>query len=248
MLTLASDAGIGQWDGGAVRRLVEIQRQVLGYRRERLDTTTGFSAAARHLLARVDAEHARVGLASPSTVHTSAADDGGLACSLTASAGYGSGVMPPGTGLWLNNCLGELELNGAGYHAWSPGQRLPSNMAPSVACRPDGTRLAIGSPGADRITTAILQTLVNFVVLGMPLTEAVDHPRLHLERGGGTWRVAYERGLPMEAVDLPTRAFEPPAMFFGGVTAALHRPGRGFTVAGDVRRRSGTRVAAAPPG
>ena len=94
-------------------------------------------------------------LASPSTIHTSAVDTDGLACSITTSAGYGAGVMIPGTGMWLNNSLGELELQPHGLARFGPGDRLPSNMAPTVARRTDGKVMAIGSPGADRITTAI---------------------------------------------------------------------------------------------
>ena len=66
--------------------------------------------------------------------------------------------MPPGTGLWLNNCLGELELNRDGLDAGPPGRRLPSNMAPGCA-RSASAVLAMGSPGADRITTALHQFL-----------------------------------------------------------------------------------------
>ena len=88
-------------------------------------------------------------------------DTGGLACSISLSSGYGSGAVPGGTGLWMNNCLGEMELNRQGFHAMPPGTRLASNMAPTIARRQDGAALAIGSPGADRITSAILMTLLN---------------------------------------------------------------------------------------
>ena len=56
-----------------------------------------------------------------------------------------------------------------------------SNMAPTVARRRDGAVLSVGSPGASRITTAIAQVLVNFIHLGMSLSDAVAHPRLHVE-------------------------------------------------------------------
>ena len=102
---------------------------------------------------------------SASTVHTSAVDDNGIACAITASSGYGSGEMPAGTGLWLNNCLGELELNRRGLDAGPPGQRLPSNMAPTIARR-EGAVLAAGSPGADRITTALHQFFINTLAAG----------------------------------------------------------------------------------
>jgi len=71
--------------------------------------------------------------------------------------------MPESTGLWLNNCLGEIELNRRGLDAGPVGSRLPSNMAPSVA-RSDDAVLAVGSPGADRITTALQQFLINYLL------------------------------------------------------------------------------------
>ena len=92
----------------------------------------------------------------------SATDSDGVACSVTVSSGYGAGMIAEGTGIWLNNCLGEQELNPAGLHARPPGSRLLSNMAPTVGRHDDGSTLAIGSPGADRITTAITQVLAGF--------------------------------------------------------------------------------------
>jgi len=102
---------------------------------------------------------------SPSTVHTSAVDDTGLACSITVSAGYGSGAVIPGYGFGLNNSLGELELTTEGLHALPTGQRLLSNMAPTVGRSNDGEVLAIGSPGADRITSAIATVLLALLLL-----------------------------------------------------------------------------------
>ena len=83
--------------------------------------------------------------------------------------------MPDNTGLWLNNSLGEIELNRRGLDAGPVGSRLPSNMAPCVA-RSDGSVLAVGSPGADRITTALQQFLINYLQFGMPLEDAIAHP------------------------------------------------------------------------
>ena len=123
---------------------------------------------------------------APSTAHVSVVDAEGFACSVTASSGYGAGVSIPGTGVWLNNCLGEHELNRAGLHTLAPGERLASNMAPSVARRPDGAVLAIGSPGADRITTALAQVLASFAHGGYDLQQAIDRPRVHLSRAPPT--------------------------------------------------------------
>jgi gamma-glutamyltranspeptidase/glutathione hydrolase len=220
-----------------------VQRAVLGYRRGRLDLSEQISEDAARLLKLAQAGNLSGIIEAGSTCHTSAVDASGLTCAITMSAGYGAGDMPPDTGIWLNNCVGELELNKRGLDVGPPGVRLPSNMAPTVARNAAGAVMAIGSPGADRITTAILQTLVNYLVLKMPLAEAIAHPRLHVELGAELGpdghRVAYESGLPVDDLGVPCREFESLSMYFGGVGAALWSPEPGFTVAADPRRQGG---------
>ncbi len=155
------------------------------------------------------------------------------------SSGYGAGVMPPGTGIWMNNCLGEIELNRKGLNAGPPGMRLASNMAPTTGRHSDGRVLAIGSPGADRITSALLCTLNNFMCDGQSLEDSIAMPRLHLEINDGDPRIAYERGLDLSGVTLPLREFAEPSMFFGGVGAALYEPGHDLIAAADPRRSGG---------
>lgn len=181
------------------------------------------------------------GQRSSSTVHVSALGSDGLACAITASSGYGSGVLVPGAGIWLNNCLGEIELNPRGFHALPPGERMTSNMSPSVARAPDGAALALGSPGAERITTALLQVMLNFMRLGMTLEEALAAPRLHVERVPGGWQAAAEPGLPLDSVRLPCRVFDELSMFFGGAGAVL-RQSDGMLVAAADPRRQGAAV------
>ncbi len=237
MLLSIRDIGADGWTPEAVARLVDAQLAVTDFRHRRLDHSTSMAADIRQLL-----ESVRAGtpLTSQETVHTSVVDDSGCGCAITLSAGYGSGAIPPGTGCWLNNSLGELELSPGGLKVVAPGTRLTSNMAPTVARKPDGTVLAAGSPGADRITTAMLQALVNFVHFGMSLEESVAHPRVHVETTPDGYRVACEPGMPMDKVTLPTRHFDSLSMFFGGVSAAEWSPARGFEVASDPRRKGGT--------
>lgn len=243
MLTLLAGEVGADWGPADVERVVRVQAAVLGWRVAHLDLADDRVAAAGELLALARADGFRAALQSPSTVHISATDGDGQACAITASAGYGSGVMPPGTGLWLNNCLGEHELNRRGLHAWEPGDRLPSNMAPTVARAGTGASLAVGSPGADRITTAILQTLLRFTA-GAELVDAIAAPRVHVRHAadGAVLEVGHEEDLPMPALRLPTADYHPHAMFFGGVTATLrHADGR-LEAAADPRRGGGTVV------
>lgn len=232
-----------EWDDAMISRMLGIQDVVLARRVTDLDVADDREAAGRALLEQVAAHDFDVGMGSPSTLHVSVADDAGGACAITTSAGYGSGAMPPGTGLWLNNCLGEVELNPRGLHAWEPGERLPSNMAPCVAMGPDGRRIAIGSPGADRITTALLQVLARLFA-GVGLQGAIDAPRLHVRHvGDGTIRdVVHEEDLDITATWEGAReVMHATSMFFGGVAAAMHADD-GMVAAGDPRRPGGTHV------
>jgi len=240
ILLLVEGHAFTAWTGEEVRRLAAVQHSVLDYRSRRLDAARDREAAVSALL-----DGARLGdhrhlLDSPSTIHTSVVDTDGLACAITASAGYGSGVMIPGTGMWLNNSLGELELQPGGLGALDPGARLVSNMAPTVARRPGGAILAIGSPGAGRITTAISQVLLNFIHLGMSLSEAVEYPRLHVEMFDGEPTIAHEPGLPVEGFDdMAVRRFPDLSMYFGGVGVAMFDPVTGLYQVADSRRTLG---------
>ncbi len=232
------------WGPAQIAALARIQAAVLGYRREHLDWSQALAADVDGMLTDcVQGEFLKGWRGSASTVHTSAVDNGGLGCAITMSSGYGAGVMPPGTGLWLNNSLGEIELNRRGFDVGAPGTILPSNMAPTVARCRDGTTLAVGSPGADRITTALAQFLVNHLHLGMDLQQAVDHPRVHAEFVDDRFRLACEPGVPTAEVDIPTRHFEELSMFFGGVAAASWHPERGFATGADPRRAGSQRLA-----
>jgi len=240
MLQLMNKEPIRQWDPESLSYLVDVQRAVLGYRRKSLDVSDHIDDDAARLLELAISSDPATILESGSTCHTSTVDATGLACAITVSAGYGAGDMPPGSGIWLNNCVGELELNKRGLDVGPPGTRLPSNMAPTAAINSNGEILAIGSPGADRITTAILQTLINHFQLGMPISDAIDHPRCHVEFSADGYRVAYETGLPIDVLPVPSHKFATKSMYFGGVGAAAFSPDAGLTAAADSRRSGGT--------
>ncbi|MDJ0705501.1 MAG: gamma-glutamyltransferase [Leptolyngbyaceae cyanobacterium MO_188.B28] len=240
MLLLLDQQPFPDWNAATVERLVEIQQAVLDYRRRQLDGVHHCGAAAAQLLELAKLGNLKTLIHSPSTIHISAVDSEGLACSISASAGYGSGTMISGTGLWLNNSLGEIDLHPKGLEALPPGTRLASNMAPTIARRGDGAVLAIGSPGASRITTAIAQVLSNFVHLDMSLERAIAHPRLHVENFEGHPAVAFEVGLPIERLTgFITRDFPKRSMYFGGVQAALWDPIVGLSASADRRRAGG---------
>ncbi len=168
-----------------------------------------------------------------STTHISVIDADGLACSTTSTNGEGSGVVVPGTGMHLNNVMGEEDLNPLGFHLHPAGRRMPSMMAPSVVMRDGEVELVLGSAGSNRIRSALLQTIVAVVDHGMSAQQAVDAPRVHYEDGV----VFAEPGIDLEllADDARVVRFAARNLFFGGVQAALRRDGE-LSGAGDPRR------------
>ena len=133
------------------------------------------------------------------TTHLGVIDGLGNLASLTLSNGEGSGRVVPGTGVVLNNMLGEEDLNPGGFHRWPPGHRMASMMAPTALRWPDGRLVATGSGGSNRIRSAVLQMIVNLVDHGMDVDSAVRAPRIHVEgpaaqRRGGPRRRRPRRG------------------------------------------------------
>jgi gamma-glutamyltranspeptidase / glutathione hydrolase len=169
-----------------------------------------------------------------STTHIAVLDADGCACSATCTNGEGSGVVVPGTGIHINNVMGEQDLNPLGFHRHPPGRRMPSMMAPSIVMSDGEVELVLGSAGSNRIRSAVLQTIVAVVDRGLDVRQAVDAPRVHFEDG-----VLYvEPGIDLGGVPLgDTRVvrFGALNLFFGGVQA-VHRRGELLTGAGDPRR------------
>ncbi len=168
-----------------------------------------------------------------STTHISVIDAAGCACSATCTNGEGSGVVVPGTGMHLNNVMGEEDLNPLGFHLHPAGRRMPSMMAPSMVLRDGEVELVLGSAGSNRIRSALLQTIVGVVDRGLSVREAVQAPRAHFEDG----TLFVEPGLDLDGVAVDARVvrFGALNLFFGGVQAALRRDSR-MTGAGDPRR------------
>ena len=126
------------------------------------------------VLAKNMREAARHPPAHRGTTHVSVIDRDGNAASASLSNGEGNGSIVGRFGFMLNNMLGEEDLSPEGLGKWRQGVRLSSMMAPTVILQPDGTVIALGSGGSNRIRTAILQVAVNLLDRGMSLEEAVD--------------------------------------------------------------------------
>lgn len=181
-------------------------------------------------------------VATRGTTHISVIDATGNAAALTLSNGEGCGQVLPGTGIMLNNMLGEEDLSPAGLHRWREDVRVSSMMAPTLAERA-GDLIALGSGGSNRLRTAILQVLCNLTDFGLSPEAAVMAPRIHLERG----KISSEPGFPPESIQVlaahwPNHEhWDHLNLFFGG-THTLVYDGRRFTGAGDPRRGGVLRV------
>jgi gamma-glutamyltranspeptidase/glutathione hydrolase len=165
------------------------------------------------------------------TTHISVVDGRGDAASLSASLGSGSGVVVPGTGIHLNNMLGEFDLAGAAR----PGERLTSMMAPSLVLRDGRPRLVVGSAGSNRLRGAILQVVANVVGGGMDVAAAVDAPRVHAEEGVVHCEDAAAADV-LESEGRPVVRWRERNLYFGGVSAVEVREDGTLAAAGDPRR------------
>jgi gamma-glutamyltranspeptidase/glutathione hydrolase len=172
-----------------------------------------------------------------STTHISVVDGAGNAASLSASTGVGSGVVVPGTGIHLNNMLGEEDLTPVDGAVRS-GRRLTSMMSPSLVLRDGAPRLVVGSAGSVRLRAAILQIVVNVIDHRMTVAEAIAAPRVHLDgdvlhlEGGVDAAVADE----LAARGYALARWPDRNLYFGGAAAVALGEGGALDAAGDPRR------------
>jgi gamma-glutamyltranspeptidase / glutathione hydrolase len=175
------------------------------------------------------------------TTHVSVLDAAGWACAVTTTNGEGSGIVVPGTGIHVNNMMGEEDLSPAGWFTHSPGRRLPSMMAPTVVLDDGVPELVLGSAGSNRIRSAILQVIVNALDRGLDAQAAVDAPRLHFEDG-----LVYAEpgvdGAALEAAGHTLAWFRERNLFFGGCQAVERNRADGTLTGGGDPRRGGAVV------
>jgi gamma-glutamyltranspeptidase/glutathione hydrolase len=193
-------------------------------------------AVARAMEAQADARHADdVG----GTTHISAVDGEGNAASLSCSLGSSSGIVVPGTGIHLNNMLGESHLTGGER----PGERMRSLMAPSILLRDGRPRLVVGSAGSTRLHGAMLQVVANVAARGLGVGEAVNAPRMHVEAGVAHCEDAAAAD-ELEKAGYAVVRWRDRNLFFGGVSAVEIRDDGSLAAAGDPRRGGGAVVVA----
>jgi gamma-glutamyltranspeptidase/glutathione hydrolase len=238
--TLNKDGAGGLQHLSALARAMGLIQRL---RRERGIDRSLDARSARSLLdpKQLEILHAALSAGNQSTRGTtqiSVADGPGNLASLTLSNGEGSGYVLPGTGIMLNNMLGEEDINPHGFHDWQPNRRLASMMSPTVMETFDGALVALGSGGSNRIRSAILQVIVGLVDLGQPLSLAVEAPRIHLEDDV----LNVEAGLPAATLhqlstEFPRQRIWPEKnLFFGGAHSIMRGADSQLSGRGDSRR------------
>ncbi len=249
-LLLLDALGVGGGPGTAeaVARLAEVMREQTRVRggsfasglyrgglAQKLCAPTNVRAAVERVRAREAGRPEPAGVAG--TTHISVVDAAGNAASLTASTGSGSGVVVPGTGIHVNNMLGEYDLNTA-RRGGQVGRRLTSMMAPSLVLRNGRPRLVVGSAGSVRLRGAILQIVLNVAAHGMSVEEAIEAPRVHLEEPhvhceGGADPAELDR---LESWGYDLVRWRRRNLYFGGAAAVELREDGSLAAAGDPRR------------
>ncbi len=149
--------------------------------RHQLETPDALSSVDRleSAFAELCTRHA---LVRAGTTHISIEDQQGLGVALTISNGEGSGTVVPGTGIMMNNMLGEEDINRCGFHCWPEDRRLASMMAPTLI-EQGRNHWLLGSGGSNRIRSALTQVIVQLIDHERSLSEAIRAPRFHIEAG-----------------------------------------------------------------
>jgi gamma-glutamyltranspeptidase/glutathione hydrolase len=174
--------------------------------------------------ARLGPSHAR------GTTHVSVEDADGNVAAMTTSNGSCSGEFATGTGVQLNNMMGEEDLHPAGFGTLAAGTRISSMMSPTLVDRGGLGVTALGSGGSERIRSVLVQVIVNLVERGMTLRDAVEAPRMHWDGRS----LQYEPG-PDPALmrsEWQPNPWTRRDLYFGGV----HAVSAGRDAAGDPRR------------
>ncbi len=177
-------------------------------------------AYARGLAARINPDHttlvpshgippeAGTRLFEKHTTHFSTADAEGnwVACTATINTSFGSKVIVPGTGIFLNNEMDDFSIQsgvpnafklvGAEANAVAPGKRPLSSMSPTIVLKNGRPILALGAAGGPTIISQTVLNLVGVLDFGMALDKALAQPRIHQQ-----WmpdELMVERGLAPE--------------------------------------------------
>ena len=185
----------------------------------------------------------------PGTVYLCAVDAMGNACSYVSShfAAFGTGIVPAGLGLPLQNRGCGFSLDPRHPNAYAPGKRPYHTIIPGMLTRPDGSLWGpFGVMGGPMQPQGHLQVATALIDDGASPQEALDRPRFFIEPeldGGHVYletgtSVAVAEGLRARRHDV---VVDPPtygrSMFGRG--QVILRQADGSLVGGSDRRADG---------
>ena len=126
--------------------------------------------------------------------------EGNIVCvTFTINGYFGSYVAPDGYGFLLNNEMADYDSNPNSPNAIGKAKYPLSSMSPTIVLNEDGSPfLAVGSPGGATIIVAVLQIILDTVVFGMDMQEAVNQPRI---ADNASANLRYETRIPQETID-----------------------------------------------
>lgn len=238
---LEAHAALGQAiDARALAAAMAATNEVRGAHGNQLAARLAAGALAEQIAASIAGPQAYRG-----TTHISVIDSGGNAAAVSLSNGEGNGFIVGNHGFMLNNMLGEEDVVDGAPGDFREGVRMSSMMAPTIVLETDGTVTALGTGGSNRIRTAILQVATNILAHRLEVEDAVNAPRVHVERCG---TVSYEPGFTEEeeaalrAISENVKAWPERNLFFGGVHVARWHEKKGAQGAGDPRRQGVAKV------
>ena len=119
-----------------------------------------------------------------------------VACVSTLGSPFGSGVVPAGTGVVLNNGVMWFDPEPGSLVSVGPGKRLMTAGSPTLVLQDGRPKIAIGSPGGRRVITAVAQVLLNILDYGMGPQAAITAPRVHTEG----IKVEYDTRIPESSI------------------------------------------------
>ena len=134
------------------------------------------------------------------TTHFTVADKEGNVVAVTFTINYyfGAKIAPAGYGFMLNDEMDDFSANPFSPNCIAPGKYPLSSMSPTIVLNEDGSPfVAVGSPGGTTIIVAVAQVILNTVLFGMDMQEAIEAPRFS-EKGSG---LQYEARIPQDTID-----------------------------------------------
>ena len=119
------------------------------------------------------------------TTHLSVVDKDRNVVALTESLEcfFGSGIVVPGTGVFLNDTMHDFDPVPRRINSIQPGKRPKSSMSPTIFFKDGEPVLVLGSAAGPRIITAVLQVALNVLEHGMDVQAAIAAPRFHHQGG-----------------------------------------------------------------